>query len=101
MPFEFGRRRVKKIATIQFGAPLLPQNIRPMTIVVHDEFDAQIVFSQLEDYLEKLEHDKETKYGGHPDYCQEDESFLKDAIDHTRIMIHHLSLSHHHLIRKM
>jgi hypothetical protein len=73
----------------------------PLVIVVHNTMNAQIVFSQLEDYLEKLEHDKRTRYDGNPRYCEEDENFLTEAIDRTRIMIHHLALSHSTLVRKM
>jgi hypothetical protein len=73
----------------------------PLTIVAHNTMNAQIVFSLLEDYLEKLEYDKRSRYGNHPNFCEEDENFLTDAIDRTRIMIHHLSLQHSTLVRKM
>jgi len=108
MPFwdRFGKQYVPQQHTFQPSRQMTYSQRQdditsPLTIVVHNTMNAQIVFSNLEDYLERLEHDKRSRYDGHPDYCEEDENFLTDAIDRTRIMIHHLSLQHSTLVRKM
>lgn len=101
----FGKRTVRQHQDA-FGVAVAKaaqqvQQVSPLVIIVRNDFDAQIVFSQLEDYLEKLEHDKRTQYDGDNNYCEEDDDFLDAAIDRTRIMIQHLSLQHSTLIRKM
>ena len=102
MPFwdRFGKQQAIRVQQPYYAR--VPDDVTsPLVIVVHNTMNAQIVFSLLEDYLDKLEHDHKTKYDGHPGYCEEDENFLTEAIDRTRLMLHHLSLQHATLVRKM
>lgn len=62
--------------------------------------DAQITYSSLENYLEKLEHNLRTKYDGDPRFCKEDQDFLDDAIDRTRILLRNLKGQHPNIVTK-
>lgn len=102
MPFDLFGKKKAMAAQLYTALPTPPQPSHPtMSIIIRNGLDAQIVFSQLEDYLERLKHDKHTKYDGSKDYCEEDEYFLSDAILRTEIMLRHISQQHANLIRKM
>jgi hypothetical protein len=70
-------------------------------IIVTNAMDRQLAYSALENYFDKLEKDKRTKYDGDEHYGVEDELFLRDAADRTRLMLEELLASDDRIVRKM
>jgi hypothetical protein len=62
--------------------------------------DAQIIYSCLEDYLEKLDHDRRTKYDGNKGWCTEDAIFLDDAIGRVHLLLRDLKYGHPLIVMK-
>lgn len=69
-------------------------------INVTDGMNAQIIYSALEDYLGKLDHDKRTKYDGDERYCAEDDVFLDDAIGRVHLLLRDLKSDHPSIVVK-
>jgi len=69
-------------------------------IHIQNTMDAQIVYSSLEDYRDKLQHDLRTRYDGHEGFSKEDDDFLNDAIDRTHIMLRNLKDAHPLIVTK-
>jgi hypothetical protein len=71
-----------------------------MLIEVYNGMDAQLTYSSLENYLEKLEHDKRTRYDGDPRWCAEDAEFLVDAIARVRSLLENIRYRHPKIVQK-
>ena len=69
-------------------------------IFVKKEMDAQFIYSALEDYLAKVDHDRRTKYDGDPDYCSEDAEFLADATARCHLLLRDLKRVHPQIVTK-
>lgn len=64
-------------------------------ILIRDSFDAQIVFSRLEEYLEQLKVDLRHAHS------DEDYDFYKRAIERTTLMITSIGQQHPNMMRRM
>jgi hypothetical protein len=72
----------------------------PGQIDVYNGMDAQIVYSSLEDYREKMLNDQRTKYNNDPRWCQEDVDFLDDAIGRIYLLLKALKQRHPKIVTK-